>query len=546
MIDFGDMVHSPLIHELAIALTYSLMGKDQPIEWALPLIKAYHKVLPLGIQEIDLLFYLIAARLCQSVCHSAKAKKEDPGNEYLGISEQAAWELLQKWLTINPTKAREAFRSTIGISSEKAKTVAQVIKARHSSTSPALSLSYKQPIYMERAAFQYMYDCYGNTFLDAYNNIPHVGHSHPLVVEAAQRQMSRLNTNTRYLYDQLNSYSENLLAKFPESLTKVFLVNSGSAASDLALRLAFNYTGHPGIMVVEHGYHGNTRLGIEVSHYKYQSKGGEGPSNRIIAVPLPDTYKGKHRVNDGSAGRAYAQHAIDLMVNAKVPIASFIAEPIVGCGGQVPLAKGYLKDIYPAIRKQGGVCISDEVQTGFGRLGNCFWGYQEQEVIPDIVVLGKPMGNGHPIGAVITTEAIAEAFDNGMEFFSSFGGNPVSCAVGQAVLDTLAIEDLPAQAQATGSHFLMLLDQLKERFPGIGDVRGSGLFLGLELIKEDPGKPDTMLAQTLKNRLREQYILVSTDGPDDNVVKMKPPLCFSQENAQQVVEAMDKILADAF
>ncbi|MGI9545041.1 MAG: aminotransferase class III-fold pyridoxal phosphate-dependent enzyme [Cyclobacteriaceae bacterium] len=545
MIDFGDIVYGPLIHELAIALTYSLMGKADPLTWALPLIKAYHKVLPLQTLEVDLLYYLVSARLCQSVCHSAKTRKEQPGNEYVSISEAPAWELLHWWLTINPTAAKEAFRSAISISNEKVKTVSQVIKARHKSTSEALSLSYKKPIYMERAAFQYMYDRYGNTYLDAYNNIPHVGHSHPKVIEAAQEQMSRLNTNTRYLYDQLNTYSENLLAKFPDSLTKVFLVNSGSAASDLALRLALNYTGKPGIMVVEHGYHGNTRLGIEVSHYKYQSKGGEGPTDRIIAAPLPDTYRGSFINNDGSAGKAYAQQALDLLQKETPPVAAFIAEPIVGCGGQVPLAKGYLKEIYPSIRKQGGVCISDEVQTGFGRLGSCFWGYEEQGVVPDIVILGKPMGNGHPIGAVVTTDAIAEAFDNGMEFFSSFGGNPVSCAIGQAVLDTLLEENLPAQARETGNYFISLLNQLKSQFPCIGDVRGKGLFLGVELIKEGPGKPDMALAQKLKNHLRDLHILVSTDGPDDNVIKMKPPLCFSQENALQVVEAMESILADS-
>ena len=395
---------------------------------------------------------------------------------------------------------------------------------------------------MARAAFQYMYDRRGNAFLDAYNNIPHVGHSHPKVVAAGQRQMALLNTNTRYLYDVLPAYAEKLLAKFPPSLNKVYFVNSGSAASDLALRLARAHTGQETVAVMEHGYHGNTQNTIDISDYKFSHQKGQGQKAYILKVPIPDTYRGKYTDNSGSAGRAYAREAAAMVGQSPLPVAAFIAEPIVGCGGQVPLAKGYLKGVYEAIRKQGGVCISDEVQTGFGRLGDHFWGYEAQGVVPDMVILGKPMGNGHPMGAVVTTAAIAESFEKGVEFFSSFGGNPVSCAIGLSVLEVIEEEDLQANAKAVGDYYQLLFRELQAEYPSIGDVRGLGLFLGVELVKPSTLEPDTVLAHRVKNTLREQNILISTDGPHDSVLKTKPPLCFTKDNAGQVVEAVREVL----
>ena len=355
--------------------------------------------------------------------------------------------------------------------------------------------------------------------------------------------MARLNTNTRYLYDELAGYAERLLSRFAQPLNKVFFVNSGSAASDLAIRMAQTHTGHRNVMVLEHGYHGNTRLGIDISHYKFGGKGGKGQADYILKVPIPDTFRGDHTADDGSAGKSYAKEAADMLSMSGMPPAAFIAEPIVGCAGQVPLAKGYLKNLYPVIRQAGGVCISDEVQTGFGRVGSAFWGFELQEVVPDIVVLGKPMGNGHPLAAVVTTDAIATSFDNGMEFFSSFGGNPVSCAIGMAVLDVIEEEELQQHAHRTGTHFLKMLKELMAEYDCIGDVRGAGLFLGIELVTDRAGKKhNPELAGRIKNELRNSFILVSTDGPLDNIIKMKPPLCFSESNAERVVEAMFHVL----
>lgn len=544
IIDFGDICHTQLINELAIGITYAMLGKDKPVEWALPVIRGYHKILPLEEKEIDLLYWLIAARLCTSVCNSAEEKQKQPNNEYLTISEKPAWNLLKRWVAINPVFAKNEFRKAVGLKVPKEKAVDDVLKERFNSINPIFSVSYKSPVYMDRAAFQYMFDKYGNSYLDAYNNIPHVGHSHPRVLEAGQKQMARLNTNTRYLYDQINEYTFNFLKFFPKELNKVFLVNSGSAATDLALRMARNFTRKKKVCVLEHGYHGNTAAGIEISHYKFSGKGGSGASENIICLPVPDTFRGEFRFEE--AGISYAKQAIQqIRISTENP-AAFIAEPIVGCGGQVPLAKGYLKEVYAEIRRLGGVCISDEVQTGFGRLGDVFWGYEMYNVVPDIVILGKPMGNGHPIGAVATTDEIADTFNNGMEFFSSFGGNPVSCAIGQAVLDVIEEEQLQQNAKEVGDYYLQQLRELQLKHECIGDVRGSGLFIGFEFVKDRQTlEPDTELAQKVKNELRDKFILVSTDGPYDNVIKSKPPLCFSKANVDEVIYVLNSILSSS-
>ena len=543
LIDFGDMVFSQRINETAIALAYLLFDKEDPLCWAEAFIAQYHSVLPYQLSELEILYYLVAARLSITLCRSSYWLAREPEHSYMQVSAESAWQLLEQWITINPLEARNRFRKAAGFPIKQSSSLKTELKKRHRYISQALSVSYDHPILMTGAAFQYMYDRDGRTYLDAQNNIPHVGHTHPAVVEAGQRQMSRLNTNTRYIYPELGVYAERLVQTFPQPLSKVFFVNSGSAATDLALRLAFNHTGCDRVMILEHGYHGNTRLGIDVSHYKFGGRGGKGQSAHVLKVPLPDTYRGPFTLNDGRAGRQYAKQAEDILAESGKPVAAFLAEPVVGCGGQVPLAKGYLKDVYGFIRKQGGVCISDEVQVGFGRLGEWFWGFESHQVIPDIVILGKPMGNGHPIGAVITTDEMASSFENGMEFFSSFGGNPVSCAIGLAVLDVIEQEQLQPHAFDTGSFLMSLFKDLQQHSPFIGDVRGSGLFIGIEMVKDLQSKePHTELAQYIKNELRDRGILIGTDGPFDHVLKIKPPMCFNKLNAQMLVENTQHIL----
>jgi len=542
IIDFGDLAHSPLINELAIAITYACFDKENPLKWASIIIKAYHNELALEEKEIAVLYYLIAARLTVSICNSAHSRKVNPDNKYASVSEKSAWKMLYHWLSINPIHAEKTFREAIGLNTQETLSIEKVIEKRQQHISSILSLSYSKPIYMNRSAFQYMYDAYGNTFLDAYNNIPHVGHSHPKVVEAGQRQMAKLNTNTRYLYDQLSEYAEKLLSKFPASLNKVYFVNSGSAASDLAIRIAKIHTGYQKLMVMEHGYHGHTQTATDISDYKFSNPKGQGQKDFVLKTQIPDTYRGKYTVNDKDAGKKYAEEAILQISNSDAPIAAFISEPIVGCAGQVQLADGYLKEIYPAIREQGGICISDEVQTGFGRLGDYFWGFEAHNIIPDMVIIGKPMANGHPMGAVICTDEIAESFGRGVEFFSSFGGNPVSCAIATSVLEVIEEEKLQENAKEVGDYYKSLFIELQKKYNCIGDVRGSGLFLGMEIIHENGIEQNPALASLIKNELRNKNILISTDGPFDSVIKTKPALCFTKENAKKVVTNIDDVL----
>ena len=542
LIDFGDIAHSFLINELAIAITYSCYDKENPLDYAEIILQSYHKVLMLQEMEIDALYYLIAARLCTSICNSSHSKKVNPKNTYTSVSEKFAVQMLHKWIAINPVHAKNRFRKAVGLEKITAPSIDAIITKRNKHISKTLSISYKEPINMVGAAFQYMYDANGTTYLDAYNNIPHVGHCHPRVTRAGYHQMSLLNTNTRYLYDGLADYAEKLLSKFPTSLNKVYFVNSGSAASDLAIRIAKKHTGHDQIMVMELGYHGNTQTSIDISDYKFNNPKGEGRKEHILKTPIPNTYNGMYTSEMDNPGVMYGRDAKLQIEQSTKPIAAFIAEPVVGCAGQVPLAPHYLKEVYPAIRAQGGVCISDEVQTGFGRLGEYFWGYEAQEVVPDIVILGKPIANGHPMGAVVTTNEIAKSFEQGVEFFSSFGGNPVSCAIGAAVLEVIEEEGLQENAKSVGHYYKSLLTGLKDKYSCIGDVRGMGLFLGIEIVMDEGKRPNTALAQRIKNQFRENNILISTDGPFDNVVKSKPPLCFTKQNAKDVVDLLENIL----
>lgn len=406
-----------------------------------------------------------------------------------------------------------------------------------------LSVSYQTPLHIVRGYRQYLYDESGRAFLDAVNNVPHVGHSHPRVNAAAARQMHVLNTNTRYLHRALVEYAERLVATMPPPLRVCYLVNSGSEANDLALRLAFAHTGCREIVVLEGAYHGHLSSLIAISPYKFDGPGGTGPPPYVRQVPVPDVYRGCFRSRE--AGEQYVEAVRVKLKSLSGGIAAFICESMLGCGGQIELPQGYLQNVYEQVRAAGGICIADEVQVGFGRMGTDFWGFQTQQVTPDIVVLGKPMGNGHPLAGVITTPEIAHSFDNGMEFFSTFGGNPVSCMVGMAVMDVIESEKLQENAHITGTFLKKSLNELKKIHSIIGDVRGRGLFLGVELVRDRTTlEPADQEADYIANRMRDLGILISTDGPLYNVLKIKPPMVFNQSNAARLVDTLDQILRE--
>ena len=411
----------------------------------------------------------------------------------------------------------------------------------------SLSLSYNEPLTILRGKGQSLIDSEGQIYLDCINNVAHIGHSHPHIVKAQTEQAYILNTNTRFLNPVNIDYAERLCNLFHESLDTCFLVCSGSEANELALRIALTVTGQKDVIVLEEGYHGNTQANIDISPYKHNGPGGFGAPDWVHEVPMPYLYRGKYQ-DPNNAGKLYADEVKkiceNLVLNGTSP-AAFICESMLGCGGHVPLPENFLKQAYSYVRQNGGLCIADEVQVGFGRVGSHFWAFELQDVIPDIVTLGKPIGNGHPLGAVITRKEIAETFANGMEYFNTFGGAQVSCSVGMAVIDVIENENLIQNASKTGNWLKNKLEELKSSFPLIGDVRGEGFFLGIELVLDPKTKePAPMHASYLVERMKSRKILLSTEGPGHNVIKFKPPMVFSRNDARRLLIELENVLSE--
>lgn len=777
-IDLGDMAYSPTVTDLAVALAYILMHAQRPLEKALPVIAAYHRAFPLCEIEIRVLFPLIAARLCLSVCISWHQQKNEPDNRHLSVSESGAWDLLEKLSALHPRYAHYLFRDACGfrpcpgsgsiqdwlkgqsfapilgfsltaensalvhldmssrllarvadladpasyaeplrrqlghrigigrynevrpiylqdmfaidhhlrravhlgvdlfapadspicaplagtihsiqdhaaeqdygptlvlkhqpkadlcfftlyghlspaaldrwepgqnvaagdllahigdyprngnwiphlhfqiivdlleqdnfpgvcahdlrrlytalspdpnlilrlpfdIAPRETTSSGNLVQRRRAALNPALSLSYQAPLRIERAAMQYLYDLHGQRYLDCVNNVPHVGHNHRRVVAAAQDQMAILNTNTRYLHETILSYAEALAATLPDPLSVCFFVNSGSEANELALRLAGAYTGGEDFIVIDHAYHGHTTALIDLSPYKFNGPGGRGKPAHVQVATMPDGFRGAVRGYDARAGEFYSRSLSErvaaIQARGAQP-AAFFAEGILGCGGQMLLPDGYLKHAYGLIREAGGLCVADEVQTGFGRVGSHFWSFQLGGVLPDIVTMGKPIANGYPLGAVVTTPAIAAAFDNGMEYFNTFGGNPVACAVGLEVLNIIGDENLQRNALDIGNYWMARLHDLQSLNPIMGHVRGSGLFLGVELVRDSNTlEPADWEATYIVERMKGRGILLSTEGPHHNVLKLKPPLVFQREDVDLFVDVLEDVLRD--
>lgn len=782
VIDFGDAIYTQTINDLAVTCTYAIMGHNDPLEAALPIIKGYNDAFKLTELELKYLYNCIAMRLVISVTKSAINKIEEPNNSYLLVSEKPAWDLLKKWHLINPDFAYYSFRYACGFTAHPNEKVYNIwakqqsfkftelfptinkndihlldlsvsstwigheqdfndleyfqykinklqqqvpnkiiaggyleprpiytasaydkvgnygnesrtihlgidfwlpeytpvhamfdgevviavndaghkeygglvvlkhqintiefytlyghlsvesatknkigdfikknefvgclgnptengewaahlhfqimlslldymvdfpgvaynrqidvwksicvnpnllfksdslnndaltsnqdlINYRKQHLGKSLSLQYDKPIKMVRGAGVYLLDQFGQKYLDTVNNVAHVGHEHPNVVSAGQNQMALINTNTRYLHENINTLAKSLLETLPAEISVIHIVNSGSEANELAIRMAKAYTSQQDIIVSEFGYHGNTNKCVDISSYKFDGKGGKGAPEYTHVFPIPDAFKGKHTgVNSAKDYAKEVELQIEKVHNKGRGVAAFIIEPIISCGGQVELPNGFLTQAYQLIKNAGGVCISDEVQTGCGRMGKTFWGFQLHNVIPDIITIGKPLGNGHPVAAVACTQAIADQFANGMEYFNTFGGNPVSCAIGNEVLKTIKRENLQENALKVGDFLKLELRKLSIKFPIIGDVRGEGLFLGIELV-DGFKNPLTEQTKYLVNRMRDYHILMSIDGPDNNVLKIKPPLVFSKNNAEELILYLEKIFSEDF
>jgi 4-aminobutyrate aminotransferase-like enzyme len=392
----------------------------------------------------------------------------------------------------------------------------------------------------------WLYDDLGRAYLDAINNVSHVGHANARVVAAATAQLRALNTNSRFVYPGIARYTERLTATLPDALQVAFLVCSGSEANDLAVRMARQVTGRRDVLVVDGAYHGNTSVLTGLSPSRYKGPGGTGPDPTTHEVEQPNRYRGRHGYGDPAAGKAYAadvRRQVDRLTAAATPPAAFLVESAMGTAGSIFYPDGYLADAFAAVRAAGGLCVADEIQVGFGRLGDVFWGFESQGVVPDIVTMGKPIGNGHPMAAVVTTREIADAFDSGMKYFNTFGGNPVSCAIGTAVLDEIEERGLQRHAAETGLRFRDALAALAERHELIGDVRGHGMYLGVELVRDRETKqPATDEALVVSELMKDEGVLVYPTGADGNVLKIKPPLTFTAADADLFASVLDDVL----
>ena len=553
VIDFGDAVRTCTVFNLAIAAAYVVFDTEDPVRNLCEVVAGYHQAFPLEEAELAVVFPALCMRLCVSVVMAIEAAAEQPDNAYILSSQQPVQAALRTLRKLDPSAVHDQLRQACGLERVREEdpiaTRDTLLARRAQSLGPSLSISYREALKIVRGKAQYLFDERDRAYLDCVNNVCHVGHCHPRVVAAAQQQIARLNTNTRYLHDGLVEYAERLTGCFPSPLSVCFLVCSGSEANELAMRMARAHTGRKDWVVLDVGYHGNTTGLVDLSPYKHAGAGGEGCPEHVHVADLPCGYRGPHRYGTADIGPRYAESVAQALGQAaeRGGAAAFFAESISGCGGQVEYPEGYLAAAFEHARQAGALCVSDEVQVGFGRVGSHMWAFETQGVVPDIVTLGKPIGNGHPIGAVITTPEIAASFDNGMEYFNTFGGNPVSCATGLAVLDVLKSEDLMQHAAAVGTRLLNGLKALQARFEILGDVRGRGLFLGVEMVRDaDTREPAAEELAEIVERMKGAGILLSTDGRFHNVLKFKPPMPFSLDDAELLLESLDRVLSEMY
>lgn len=408
-----------------------------------------------------------------------------------------------------------------------------------------MSTFYDEPLHLVRGEGVRVWDANGREYLDCYNNVPHVGHCHPKVVEAISHQAAMLNTHTRYLHENILDYVERLTATFDKSLSSAIMTCTGSEANDIALRIAQSVTGKSGVIATDHTYHGNTMAVAQLSCTN-PPPGGHWPNVRH--VPAPDSYRGDRTSAGELKSNSFTtsvQQAIESLDAAGHGVSALVICPYFANEGFPDLPQNWLDDAVAAVRKAGGIVIADEVQPGFGRTGTHFWGHQYAGFVPEIVTLGKPMANGHPVGGVVTQHSYLEAFRRDFRYFNTFGGNPVSAAAALATLDVVEEEGLMENARVVGDYARASLSQLAQRHTCIDDVRGRGLMFGAELVSSrDMKTPATKLAQQVANGMRQRGVILNFLGIHYNTLKIRPPLPFSKTNADQMLDTLDATLTE--
>jgi len=547
VIDFGDLTRAPRVNDLAVALAYRVVN-DAGVATNAAFLRGYESVWPLGAEERALLPDLVRTRLAMTVAISEWRARRHPENaRYLLRFHAPALAALEQW---HDCPGRD-MSQRMGLKSDLAERRTRVL-------GPAYRLFYDEPLHLTRGSGVWLYDSDGRPYLDAYNNVAVAGHTHPRVVDAISRQTAVLNTHTRYLHTKIVDYAEALLESFPAPLSQVMITCTGSEANDLALRIAQAVTGGTGIIVTDHAYHGVTAA---VSAFS-PSLGSKMPTApHVRTIPAPDSYRGSPAEVGEQLERALRLALADLGHHGIRP-AMFIVDTIFSSDGIYAEPRGFLRAAVAAIRQAGGLFVADEVQAGFGRTGAHLWGFARHGVVPDLVSLGKPMGNGYPLAGVVASAELLEKFGRITRYFNTFGGNPVAAAAGLAVLEVIRDEHLVDNAREVGGYLRTGLERLRARHPLIGEVRGAGLFIGVELVDGDATTPATAqtaapatapapapapaTAQTHRviNRLRARGVLVGAAGRYANVLKIRPPLVFTCEHADVLMTTLDQVLEE--
>ena len=552
--DFGDLIHAPLVQELAVPVAEMAFERPSPLARGAEIVAGYHAFTPLEPAEIAVIADFAALRLALSMVLSAWRPYPDPRPEFENLRDEA-WRVCQA-LEEGRERLEGLYRAACGLrpaprsaggATPPAQASDALLARRRRSLSPGLGLSYERPVHAVRGEGVWLYGPEGEVWLDAYNNVPQVGHCHPHVVDAIARQASLLNTNTRYLYESIVEYAERLTATMPAGLDVCFMVASGSEANDLAWRIAKACTGHRGALIMERAYHGVTDALVPLSPEDGDASAALAP--HVATLPAPNEYRGRWDRDVPDRGERYAalaDGAIEALAAQGHRPAALFVDTVFSSNGIIDPAPGYLAGLRARVHAAGGLFIADEVQAGFGRSGSHMWGFERGGALPDIVTLGKPIGNGHPIGAVVVRRELAERFAAHTHFFSTTGGNPVSCAAGLAVLEVIERERLRENAARVGAELRSGIEALAQRHPLIGDVRGSGLFLGVELVREratrEPAEPET---RTVLNALRRDGVLVGREGRYGNVLKIRPPIVFRSSHVERFLATLDPALEEA-
>jgi 4-aminobutyrate aminotransferase-like enzyme/Ser/Thr protein kinase RdoA (MazF antagonist) len=542
IIDFGDMVHTLLVVDLATTIASMLRGKTDLVEAAAEVIAGYHEIIPLEDGELRILYDLIAARLTMyNVIALWRVTIHPDNREYITGGVDETWQTLAAWRALDPEEVTRRFFRVCNLWEEEelaprpqmsSETAQSHLARRERLLGPCTYLFYDRPLHIVRGEGVWLFDIDGNRYLDAYNNVSHVGHCHPHVVKAIANQAQKLNTSTRYMHGLILELAEQITSRLPEPLSVCMFVCTGSEANELAWRMSQLASGNTGALISKFSYHGSTTA---TSQFSTESI----PENKLpvhvqtFLAPTSDTTF--HKPDSG------IDRAIMVLGEHGHKLAMLILDTAFVSDGIFTPPDGYLKILFSKTRAAGGLCVADEVQGGFGRLGKHFFGFQFNDVKPDIVTIGKPMGNGHPLAAVVTRPEIVEALAKETGYFNTFGGNPVSCAAGLAVLEVIEKESLQQNALEVGRYLRERLVSLKNDFPVIGEIHGSGLLLGIDIIQPD-GAFDTELADQIMNQLRESGVLIGTTGQYYGTLKIRPPIVFQMEHADILIDALKRVL----